>query len=62
MYYAHMTGVRCQRTLLACVAARAEHLMRIRYKPWPKVVEFLEALDDGAWVADVGCGNGKLIK
>jgi hypothetical protein len=36
--------------------------MRIRYKPWPKVVEFLEALDDGAWVADVGCGNGKLIK
>jgi len=32
-----------------------------RYKPWPRVVEFLDSLDDGAWVADVGCGNGKFM-
>jgi hypothetical protein len=44
--------------MLGCAA----DLMRIRYKPWPKVVEFLESLDEGAWVADVGCGNGKLSK
>jgi 2-polyprenyl-3-methyl-5-hydroxy-6-metoxy-1,4-benzoquinol methylase len=45
-----------------CMLGRAADLMRIRYKPWPKVVEFLESLDEGAWVADVGCGNGKLSK
>ena len=36
----------------------SSHFSHTRYKPWPKVVEFLESLEDGSWVADVGCGNG----
>ncbi|XP_066154646.1 uncharacterized protein fid isoform X1 [Euwallacea fornicatus] len=31
-------------------------------KPWPKVQEFLEKLEPGALVCDVGCGNGKYLK
>uniref|UniRef100_A0AAR5PKU7 Methyltransferase type 11 domain-containing protein n=1 Tax=Dendroctonus ponderosae TaxID=77166 RepID=A0AAR5PKU7_DENPD len=33
-----------------------------RSKPWPKVQEFLEKLEPGALVCDVGCGNGKYLK
>jgi tRNA (uracil-5-)-methyltransferase TRM9 len=39
----------------------SSHFSHTRYKPWPQVVAFLESLDDGSWVADVGCGNGKYI-
>ncbi|VDN27519.1 unnamed protein product [Dibothriocephalus latus] len=32
-----------------------------RYAPWPGVMEFLKILPEGAWGADVGCGNGKYL-
>ncbi|XP_078258623.1 tRNA (carboxymethyluridine(34)-5-O)-methyltransferase alkbh8 [Rhinoraja longicauda] len=37
------------------------HFSDTRHTPWPKVVEFLKTLPDGALVADVGCGNGKYL-
>ena len=39
----------------------APHFSNTRYKPWPKVAEFLNKLPDGSIVADVGCGNGKYL-
>ena len=39
----------------------APHFSNTRYKPWPKIVEFLNSLPDGSLVADVGCGNGKYL-
>ncbi|XP_069747352.1 alkylated DNA repair protein alkB homolog 8 isoform X2 [Narcine bancroftii] len=39
----------------------AGHFSNTRHTPWPKVVEFLKALPDGALVADIGCGNGKYL-
>eukprot|EP00049_Salpingoeca_infusionum_P001394 m.48021 g.48021 ORF g.48021 m.48021 type:complete len:543 (+) comp11004_c0_seq5:102-1730(+) len=39
----------------------ASHWDRTRYKPWPKVVEFLESLPPNSTLADVGCGNGKYL-
>jgi alkylated DNA repair protein alkB family protein 8 len=39
----------------------AEHFSHTRYKGWPKIVDFLNALPDGSVVADVGCGNGKYL-
>ena len=39
----------------------AEHWDRTRYKPWPKVTEFILNLIPGSLIADVGCGNGKNI-
>lgn len=30
-----------------------------RYKPWPKVRQFVETLSPGSLIADIGCGNGK---
>ncbi|RWS10880.1 alkylated DNA repair protein alkB 8-like isoform X5 [Dinothrombium tinctorium] len=32
-----------------------------RYKPWPKVKHFLDSLDCGSIVYDIGCGNGKYL-
>nr|XP_023015834.1 uncharacterized protein LOC111505288 [Leptinotarsa decemlineata] len=32
-----------------------------RSKPWPKVEEFLNDLEPGSLVCDVGCGNGKYL-
>ncbi|KAJ8922695.1 hypothetical protein NQ315_007728 [Exocentrus adspersus] len=32
-----------------------------RSKPWPKVQHFLEDLEPGSIVCDVGCGNGKYL-
>ena len=32
-----------------------------RYKAWPRVVEFIEGLPPRSLVADLGCGNGKLV-
>lgn len=39
----------------------APHFSNTRYKPWPKVCDFLNSLDDASIVADVGCGNGKYL-
>ncbi|KPA81221.1 hypothetical protein ABB37_03641 [Leptomonas pyrrhocoris] len=40
-------------------SAIADHFSGTRYKAWPKVAAFLEALPPFSIVADVGCGNGK---
>ena len=39
----------------------APHFSKTRYKPWPKVQEFLESLPEGSLNCDVGCGNGKYL-
>ncbi|XP_041055789.1 alkylated DNA repair protein alkB homolog 8 [Carcharodon carcharias] len=39
----------------------AGHFSSTRHTPWPKVTEFLKALPAGAFVIDVGCGNGKYL-
>jgi alkylated DNA repair protein alkB family protein 8 len=39
----------------------APHFSNTRYKGWPKVEEFLNAIPAGSIVADVGCGNGKYL-
>lgn len=39
----------------------APHFSNTRYKPWPKIEEFLNGLEPGSIVADVGCGNGKYL-
>jgi len=39
----------------------APHFSNTRYKPWPKVEEFMNSLPPGSIVADVGCGNGKYL-
>lgn len=39
----------------------AEHFSSTRYKPWPIVESFLQALPPGAVGLDVGCGNGKYL-
>lgn len=32
---------------------------RTRYKPWPGVTEFINSLERGSLLCDIGCGNGK---
>ena len=39
----------------------APHFSNTRYKPWPKVVNFLETLEKYSFVGDIGCGNGKYL-
>lgn len=39
----------------------AEHWHGTRYKPWPRVAEFIEKQPKGALIGDIGCGNGKNI-
>ncbi|KAJ8036396.1 Alkylated DNA repair protein alkB-like 8 [Holothuria leucospilota] len=39
----------------------APHFSYTRYKPWPFVSSFLNDLQKGSLVLDVGCGNGKYI-
>ncbi|XP_030836712.1 alkylated DNA repair protein alkB homolog 8 isoform X2 [Strongylocentrotus purpuratus] len=39
----------------------AQNFSGTRYKPWPKVVDFLNGLEPGSLVLDVGCGNGKYL-
>lgn len=39
----------------------APHFSSTRYKPWPKIEQFLKSLEPGSLVADVGCGNGKYL-
>lgn len=35
------------------------HFSETRYKPWPKVADFLSNIPKGSFVLDIGCGNGK---
>ena len=39
--------------------AIAHHFSSTRYKAWPKVRSFVEGLQKGSFLVDVGCGNGK---
>ena len=39
----------------------APHFSNTRYKPWPQVSDFLQTLEPGSVVLDVGCGNGKYL-
>lgn len=39
----------------------APHFSHTRYKPWPRIEQFLLELPEGSLVYDVGCGNGKYL-
>jgi len=39
----------------------AEHWNHTRYRSWPGVQAFVDSLPAGSLVADLGCGNGKMI-
>lgn len=39
----------------------AEHFSHTRYKAWPKVEKFINEIEPGSLVLDVGCGNGKYL-
>ena len=40
-------------------AAYIPYRSHTRYKPWPRVQEFLRGLEACSLVADAGCGNGE---
>ncbi|XP_018311494.1 alkylated DNA repair protein alkB homolog 8 [Mycetomoellerius zeteki] len=39
----------------------ANHFSETRHKQWPNVTKFLESLEEGTLLLDVGCGNGKYL-
>lgn len=39
----------------------ASHFSDTRHKPWPNVLEFVQSLDYGSVLVDIGCGNGKYL-
>ena len=39
----------------------AHNFSDTRHTPWPRVVAFLRTFSPGAFVLDVGCGNGKYM-
>lgn len=39
----------------------AEHFSETRQKPWPNVVSFINALEPGSILADIGCANGRFF-
>lgn len=39
----------------------SDHFSETRHKPWPNVTKFIESLENGALLLDVGCGNGKYL-
>ncbi|CAF1078973.1 unnamed protein product [Rotaria sordida] len=39
----------------------AHNFSNTRYKPWPRVVDFLHSFSNGSLILDVGCGNGKYM-
>ena len=39
----------------------APHFSNTRYKPWPKIADFINGQADGSIIADIGCGNGKYL-
>lgn len=41
--------------------AIAPHFSATRYKPWPRVAQFVASLPLGAVLLDIGCGNGRYM-
>ncbi|XP_011155701.2 alkylated DNA repair protein alkB homolog 8 [Solenopsis invicta] len=39
----------------------SNHFSETRHKRWPNVTKFLEGLEEGTLLLDVGCGNGKYL-
>lgn len=39
----------------------APHFSNTRYKPWPLIQKYIDALPVGSLNIDVGCGNGKYL-
>lgn len=39
----------------------SNHFSETRHKQWPNVAKFLENLEEGTLLLDVGCGNGKYL-
>lgn len=39
----------------------SNHFSETRHKQWPNVTKFLENLEEGTLLLDVGCGNGKYL-
>ena len=39
----------------------AGHFSDTRHSPWPKVLDFVDAIPPGGLLIDVGCGNGKYM-
>jgi len=39
----------------------SNHFSETRHKRWPNVTKFLENLEEGTLLLDVGCGNGKYL-
>lgn len=39
----------------------SNHFSETRQKRWPNVSKFLENLEEGTLLLDVGCGNGKYL-
>ncbi|KAI4488319.1 hypothetical protein M0804_005167 [Polistes exclamans] len=40
----------------------SDHFSETRSKGWPNVIKFLNSLNDGSLIVDVGCGNGKYLQ
>lgn len=39
----------------------ASHFSETRHTPWPNVLQFVQSLEKGSILIDVGCGNGKYL-
>jgi alkylated DNA repair protein alkB family protein 8 len=37
----------------------ASHFHDTRHTPWPRVKKFIESVEEGGLILDIGCGNGK---
>ena len=58
----HQTATQMEKRHVYDVYERiAPHFSNTRYKPWPKIGEYMRSLEMGSWHCDVGCGNGKYL-
>lgn len=39
----------------------SNHFNETRHKQWPNVTNFVESIETGGLLLDVGCGNGKYL-
>merc|ERR1712146_861169 len=39
----------------------APHFSATRYKPWPRVADFVSSVPMGSILVDIGCGNGRYM-